>query len=90
MFGSVRAPTPLPTSSQLSAIMGASTSNSVARVALRRRCQAIQLTSVAMPVIEKRPRRRVQGQAARAPAVSTPTMTAETYFTDAGYITTPS
>src|SRR5829696_7146811 len=85
-----KASTPLPASSQLTWIIGASTSKPVARVTFRMRCQAIQPTSVATPAAAKRPRVRAQGQAARATAASTPATTAETYVTDAGYINTPS
>src|SRR5829696_6213251 len=84
-----RVTTPLPTSSQLTRIIGASTSKPNACVALSRRCQAIQLTSVVMPAIAKRRRDRAQGQAARAAAVSTPATMADTYVTDTPYISDP-
>src|SRR5215203_1138180 len=83
-----RARTPLPTSSQLTLIIGASTSKPDAPVALSRRCQAIQLTSVVMPATKKRRRKRAQGQAARATAVSTPATMADKYVTDTPYIST--
>jgi hypothetical protein len=67
-----RATTPLPTSSQLTRISGASTSKPNAPVALSKRCQAIQLKSVATPATAKRRRERAQGQAARTAAVSIP------------------
>src|SRR5215216_198550 len=78
--------TPLPASSQLTLIIGASTSKPLARVTFRSRCQAIQPTSVATPATAKRPRIRAQGQTARAAAVSTPAMRAAIKVTDAGYI----
>src|SRR5215213_3375773 len=81
-----RAATPLPTSSQLTRITGAPTSKPIAPVALSRRCQAIQLASVATPATKKRRRKRAQGQAARAAAVSTPATMADTYVTDTPYI----
>src|SRR5215211_4873095 len=84
-----RVTTPLPTSSQLTRIIGASTSKPNACVALSRRCQAIQLTSVVKPATAKRRRERAQGQAARTAAVSTPATTADTYVTDTPYISDP-
>src|SRR5215218_6854293 len=81
-----RVTTPLPTSSQLTRIIGASTSKPDAPVALSRRCQAIQLRSVVMPAIAKRRRDRAQGQAARAAAVSTPATMAKAQVTDTPYI----
>src|SRR5215208_1879242 len=85
----MRARTPLPTSSQLTLIIGASTSKPKAPVALSRRCQAIQLTRVVMPATTKRRRARAQGQAARAAVVSTPATMADTYVTDTLYTNGP-
>src|SRR5215213_3816588 len=84
-----RVTTPLPASSQLTRIIGASTSKPDAPVALSSRCQAIQLTSVVMPAIAKRRRKRAQGQTARTAAASTPATRADTYVTDTPYIGDP-
>src|SRR5215212_7370742 len=81
-----RVTTPLPTSSQLTRIIGASTSKPNACVAFNRRCQAIQLTSVVTPAIAKRRRERAQGQTARTAAASSPATMAETKVTDTLYI----
>src|SRR5215211_8215150 len=83
-----RVTTPLPTSSQLTRMIGASTSKPNACVEFKRRCQAIQPTSVATPAIAKRPLERAQGQRARAAAASTPDTT-DTYVTDTPYIGDP-